>query len=144
MKAGIKALLQGFVTGIILAVLLTGIFLLCLSLSAHAADICFPEATAGGMVVELEQCRIQRDELSLCKDAVKNIEQQTAVQEEEILIYKSAVGDARKAADGYRALFDAQRQMYESALKEARPSVFEQAIKALGFVGAGILIGIFL
>lgn len=127
-----------------LFVLFIFICLFILAVSSCSAEVCFSTDTAKVITVELEQCRIQKDELSLCNEAVRNLEQTVEAQDSAIVIYKSAIADARKAAESYKALLDEQRKMYEMVLKESRPSIFEQAIKAFGFIGAGILIGVLL
>lgn len=117
---------------------------LALAVKAWPAEVCFDTETAKVMTVELEQCHIQRDELSFCNEAVRNLNQTVEAQEAAMVIYKTAIEDARKAAEGYRSLLDEQRKIYETALKESRPSLFEQALKALGFIGGGIIIGVLL
>lgn len=128
----------------IYTICLISAILMLLCSKAYPVDICLGPESAKGIVVELEQCRIQKEELSLCTEAVRNLEQTVEIQNQEVDIYKSAIEDARKAADGYKSLLDEQRKMYETALKESKPSLFEQVIKALGFIGGGILIGVLL
>lgn len=107
----------------------------------HAADICFTADTVGKFAVELEQCRVIKEDLELCNESIANLNQTVSVQEKELDIHKSAAEEARKATEEYKKLFDKQRELFNAALKESNPGFFERLTKNATLVGTGAAIG---
>lgn len=123
----------------LLAALVVLIFLLD---RAWSADICLPPETAGLVVVELEQCRIQKDELLICNEAVNNLEQTVTTYSDEVDVCKGSLTDARAAFADNKKLQEEQKLNYEAQLKIAQPSFFQRLINNAALIGGGIVAGI--
>lgn len=109
---------------------------------AFGADFCFPSETTNNMVVELEQCRIQKEELAICNEAVFNLEQTVTTYSDEVDVCKGSLADARKAFDDNKKLQEEQNKNYEEQLKKSQPSFFQRIINNVALVGGGIAVGI--
>lgn len=109
---------------------------------AHGSDICLTSETTGMIFAELQQCRLDKEELVLCKEDVRNLEQTVDTQEKEITTQKTAIETARETAAEYRRLFDKQGELFSKMSDIAAPSFFEQLKGKVtwGVVGAAAAI----
>ena len=119
------------------------LFVLLIS-PAYASDICFTSETAGLMLVEIQQCRVDKQELSLCKEDVRNLEQTVEVQDKEIETQKTAIETARDAAAEYRKLFDKQGELFSKMSDIAAPGFFEQLKNKVTWAAVGAATAIIL
>lgn len=119
------------------------IFLLLISVPAYA-DVCiepgvtrFDDEIAGRMVVELEQCRMQKDSIDLYKQTIENLEEQLKLQEEMLEVYKNSFAKMKEQIGGWQKLVDDQKEYCEAAIKKAKPGLIERIVTGVGFMGLG-------
>jgi hypothetical protein len=115
--------------------------LLC-PLNSFAENVCWDEATAGRMVVALEQKNICEQQLTVQLGSNAELQQQkdilletTKLKDEQLIIYKNMV-------DMQTKLSEAKDKLHAEELKAAKPTFMQElgkyAIGAAG--GAGILL----
>lgn len=119
--------------------ILTLILLLLIASPAYA-DVCFDDEIAGKMVVELEQCRIQKDSIDIYKQTIANLEEQVRMQDEMLTVYRDSLTKAKENIEGYQKLLDEQKGLYEAEIKKAKPSFIERIVTGVGFMGLGAVI----
>lgn len=119
---------------------LTLIIFLLATANIASADVCFTDEVAGRMVVEVEQCRIQKDDIDIYKQTIANLEEQIKTQDEILEIYKDSLTKAKETIEGYKKLLDEQKGLYEAELKKARPGLIERIVHGAGLMGLGGLL----
>lgn len=115
--------------------------LLLIGPSAYA-DVCFTDDVAGKMVVELEQCRMQKDDIDIYKQTVANLEEQVRMQDEMLEVYKNSFTKMKEQIGGWQKLVDDQKEYCEAAIKKAKPSLINRIITGAGLMGIGGLIAV--
>ncbi len=105
-----------------------------------AEDVCFDPAVEGKKVVELEQCRVQRDTIDIYKQTIANLEEQIKIQNEVIDIYRDSFIRTKENIEQYKRLLDEQRALYEAEIKKAKPGLIERIVTGAGFMGLGAVI----
>lgn len=115
------------------------IFLLVM-VNAVYADVCFDDAIAGKIVVEIEQCRIQKDSIDIYKQTIANLEEQQKAQDDVLTAYRDSFTKAKENIAGYQKLLDEQKGLYEAEIKKARPGLIERIVTGAGFMGLGAVI----
>jgi hypothetical protein len=105
------------------------------------ADICMDKDTAGHLIVEIEQSRINSDiciikdeQIQILQSQILELKNIIKIKDEEMVVKNKAI----KSLDD---LIKKQKDDCNLMLKEAKPSFFKEVIKDVGFVGIGILIG---
>jgi len=106
------------------------------------AQICFDEATASRMVVELESSRIMAKELEQCQVIANSQETIATAWKEASNLFKVRAQKSEEYAKQLKDLWELQSKAYEQAIKDAQPSIWEEIGKAAAFIGVGVLIGI--
>ena len=106
-----------------------------------ANDICFSENSANKLVVTIEDCKLQTDELNVTKqqkglllkevEVYKNIEK---LQIEKIDILQGSIED-------YRTLLKTQDEQYKTLMEANKPSVMKIILGILGALAVGAIIG---
>jgi hypothetical protein len=98
--------------------------------------------TAGKLIVEVEQgrvssdiCLIKDEQIQVLQSQIEELKKIIQIKDEELLIKDSAIASLN-------SLIERQKSDCNAMLKEAKPSIFKQILSGLGFVGAGILIGV--
>jgi len=121
------------------------VILLLTSFSVFAEDkICFSAETARDMIVELDQCRIVNDILVEIKK--ENIEQMKIIEslkEKEILTSEKIDISERTIKEQKQLINDAQK-ICDQRVKDAKPSLQNEILKAFGIIVVGIVIGLIL
>ena len=121
---------------------LTLVAILCVVGIGEAADsVCFSPAVASQIVVEIETCRILKEEKTLIEKGNAELEGQIEVLHRIIEAHEQKAEAFEKAEREYADLLKEQKDLCEQAIRDARPGFLEEARKALGFLGLGILIG---
>lgn len=122
---------------------IVSIIVLCFVFASKAhADMCMDDDTASKLVVEVAQGRISSDICSIKDEQIQVLQAQT----DELKNIINIKNDELKIKDGAIAslngLVERQKDDCNLMLKESKPSFFRQILSGLGFVGAGILIGV--
>lgn len=118
---------------IIIIVLL--ILFLC-PLNSQAQDICFDDATAGRMVVVLEQAKIAEQQLLISADKDMESQKQIGILQGTIKLLEDRISlhEAMRKTDA--AFSDMKDKAFEQQLKAATPTFMQNLGKY--FTGAGI------
>jgi len=107
-------------------------------------SICFDKNTAGNIVVEIEKCRIDEKKIDILIKQNQELEKQISLLNQVIEKQKEQQEILKKEVESYKTLLATQKAGYEEEIKKAKPSLFNEMLKAFGFVGAGIVIGLLL
>lgn len=109
-----------------------------------ASNVCLPENETAEIVVQLENYDKQVEIIALLKEEnlelekkISNLLQIQKIQEEQLVVSKETI----KALQG---LVSAQKDSYEKALKEAKPSLLDKLGLAIGGAGVGVLVALVL
>ena len=124
-----------------LIVLTSLVLSLLIPSSGWAEDpICFDIQTSGKIVVEIERCRLTHKALDYSSLAIKELENQIGIYEEMLELERNKTQACEKTLVTYDESFVAQKEMYEQALKDAKPSILRRIVEGAGFVGLGALL----
>ncbi len=115
------------------------VMLLC---AVAQADICMDAQTAGKLIVEVEQGRVSSDICAIKDEQIQVLQAQTDELKKIIQIKDEELSIKDGAITSLNGLIERQKSDCNAMLKEAKPSFFKQILSGLGFVGAGILIGV--
>lgn len=109
-----------------------------------ANNVCLPENETAEVVVQLENYDKQVEIIALLKEEnlelekkISNLLQIQKIQEEQLAVSEETI----KALQG---LVSAQKDSYEKALKEAKPSLLDKLGLAIGGAGVGALVALVL
>ncbi len=117
------------------------IILVFYSLSFAVEDMCFDKDTSSKMVVELEKGRLNENILKLQDESIKLLEMQKQQLLEINKLKDEQINVLKETNERYKDLLKTQSEVYEKIIKENKPSIIQDFIKSLGFVGVGILLG---
>jgi hypothetical protein len=120
------------------------VFIVAFTGQARAEDICFSQETASRMVVDLEQCRVDQETMQIMDGMIETLNSQIAAEEAVIASQKKKIAATEEAVKKMEALLNEQRKQYETEIKEAKPSFFQEVLKDAGFVAVGIIAGVIL
>ena len=112
--------------------------LFCIS-KCNAEDITFEESTASNMVVELEQCKVIKDQIELYKQSNSELEYQIKLQKDINNLQKEQLEIAKDTVKQYQELIKNQKEVYTQLIKDAKPNPIKKLLDSLGFIGIGIL-----
>jgi hypothetical protein len=118
------------------------VFMVAFTGQARAADICFSQDTAGRMVVELEQCRVDQQTMTIMSSMIENLKGQAAAQQDVIKAQEEKIAASEKTIAKMEKLLNEQAKQYEEQIEASKPSFFQEALKGAGYVAAGIIIGV--
>lgn len=111
---------------------------------ALADNVCLPENETADVVVQLENYDKQVEMIALLKEEnvelekkISNLLQIQKIQEEQLIVSEDTI----KALQGLNKV---QKESYEKALKEAKPSFLDKAGYAIGGAGIGVLLSLIL
>lgn len=123
---------------------LIGLIGLILPISSFAEDVCYSEDTAKQITVDLEKAKSLKEQVELFEKANAELEKQVSLLKEMNKLKDEQIAIGDKTIKQYQELLKFQKETYEQAVKDARPSVLKQVIDALGFIGIGILAAVIL
>ncbi|MDA8104667.1 MAG: hypothetical protein M0Z71_04740 [Nitrospiraceae bacterium] len=109
---------------------------------AHAEEVCFSEADAEAIVVDIEKGKNLAEQVDLYKQANAELAQQVKLLKEIGDLQKQQLEVSRTAIEQYKDIIKYQGEAFQQVLKEAKPSILKCLIDAVGFIGIGALVGI--
>ncbi|MCK9520327.1 MAG: hypothetical protein M0R74_15080 [Dehalococcoidia bacterium] len=119
--------------------------LLLPAMAPGAETICFDDAAAAALVVEVEQCRIRTEQADLYRAQAEELTAQIGLEREMVRACQAKTATTAQALEEERALCaataTAEKKACDARVKAVRPSVFRTVLGALGAVGIGILVG---
>jgi hypothetical protein len=117
-------------------------FAVMLMVAVANADICMDAQTAGKLIVEVEQGRVSSDICAIKDEQIQVLNQQREELQKIIALKDEQLSIKDGAITSLNGLVERQKDDCNAMLKESKPSFFRQILSGLGFIGAGILIGV--
>lgn len=120
------------------------VFLLMPSLAfaETEADVCFFESTAKEIVVEVEKCRILKEQNELYKQGTLELEKQLELLNKLIEAKDAQIKILQETGTKYQELLQQQKESCDKLVAESKPGFLKVLLQALGFIGLGVLLGI--
>lgn len=106
-------------------VLLLLVLLLC-PLSSFAQDICFDDATAGRMIVALEQAKICEQQLTVAADGSAELRQQLEIIKVTVKLLEDQISIYKNMAEMTAKMGEAKEKLFEQELKAAQPTFMDK------------------
>jgi hypothetical protein len=112
--------------------------------SAFAADkpVCFDVPTASRMVVALEEGKSAQENLSRAMDVIDSYEKVITGLQGAMESQDKSIANSDATVKKMQDLLDQQTKNCNDAIEAAKPSVFMEILKAVGYFGAGVLLGV--
>jgi hypothetical protein len=111
---------------------------------AHAEDICVSEDSAKRLVVDLQEGQVNKETVAELKGLNAEMQKQVDILEATVALKDEEIKkDAEHIAD-QKQLMTYQDEACAEKVKNAKPGFFDTALRILGAVGVGILIGLLL
>jgi len=114
------------------------VLMLLLCSPAWASQVCFDGATAGRLLGEIEECRVEIPRLQLLDASCDNIVSQanaTAARAE------TRISELQGQVVSLQALQVDQKRNSEAAVKAATPSFWSKVKSASAYIGIGMALG---
>jgi len=106
---------------------ITIVLLIC---SSAKAEICYDANVAGGMVTEIEQCRIMQDEMQIMQGMVDSLQTQLSLIEEKTKLLQDSLDKSQRE-------LTIQEVECNKKIKEAKPTFTQKVGTAVtwGIIG---------
>jgi hypothetical protein len=121
--------------------LLLSVILLC-PLSSFAQDACFDDATAGRMVVALEQAKIAEQQLSVAAGSNAELQQQAEILKGTIKLMQDQIDIYKNMVDMQNKMADAKDKLFEQQLKAATPTFMDKVKNNIVAGGVGAVLAV--
>jgi len=125
---------------LLITAFLTGFVIFAFAKSCQATDVCFTEESAKKLVVELEVCQNIKGQIEIMKQQTIEDNNQAALLKDKIGLYERQLIICNENIEKWKKVADEQ----EKICNEQKPKFMDQALKALGFLGLGIILGLIL
>jgi hypothetical protein len=129
-----------------LGIVLLLLVLLLFPLNSFAQDICFDEATAGRMIVALEQAKIASQQLEVQAGSNSELQQQLEILKGTIKLMEDQIVVYKNIQDMNKQMSDAKDKLHEQELKAVKPTFWDNMQKYIvgGGIGAAVAVAIIL
>jgi len=110
----------------------------------RAEDVCVSEESAKRIVVELENGKINEEQVITLKAYNQEMEKQISLSMGVVKLKDEQIAKNEELIRQQRQLMEYQEQACDERVKNAKPSFFDGLMKVIGGAGVGILICVLL
>ena len=94
--------------------------------NSFGQGVCFDDATAGRMVVALEQAKISEQQLTVQAGSNAELQQQVEILKGTVKLYEEQIGIYKNMNDMLNKMADAKDKAFEQQLKAATPTFMDK------------------